>query len=379
MKLVEFEKTSGKCKVIVESARIQHAEDLILFQGHQGALKAIDMLKDIAGGKQGVSIKWDGSPAVVFGFNPNNEFIFTDKAGFNAKNYDGKSTNADDLESMIMNRVKDESKRKSYAQYSMKMKQAFPTVLKSMPDKFQGYFVGDMLYFQQPQKQGSRYVFKPNVVEYSVDANSEIGKRIGNSRVGVVIHHTMNEQGSISPLNDTTMFKDNGLLALPPATKTHPGNVDLSMLQSAEAEVRKNAGAIDMFLNKGKLQELKLTDLPNVLYAYVNSKVDTGLDNLGKDFGQWLENSAVSSPKKIRIKEYIVRNKTGFDAVFRTIATVMETKDMMVDQLDATGSDIIATIDGEKGGEGYVAGAGGNSIKLVKRSGFTRANRAINR
>ena len=379
MKLVEFKKTSGKCKAIVESARIQHAEDLILFQGHQGALKAIDMLKDIAGGKQGVSIKWDGSPAVVFGFNPNNEFIFTDKAGFNAKNYDGKSTNADDLESMIMNRVKDESKRKSYAQYSMKMKQAFPTVLKSMPDKLQGYFVGDMLYFQQPKKQGSRFVFKPNVVEYSVDANSEIGKRIGNSRVGVVIHHTMNEQGSISPLNDTTMFKDNGLLALPPATKTHPGNVDLSMLQSAEAEVRKNAGAIDMFLNKGKLQELKLTDLPNVLYAYVNSKVDTGLDNLGKDFGQWLENSAVSSPKKIRIKEYIVRNKTGFDAVFRTIATVMETKDMMVDQLDATGSDIIATIDGEKGGEGYVAGAGGNSIKLVKRSGFSRANRAINR
>ena len=379
MKLVEFKKTSGKCKAIVESARIQHAEDLILFQGHQGALKAIDMLKDIAGGKQGVSIKWDGSPAVVFGFNPNNEFIFTDKAGFNAKNYDGKSTNADDLESMIMNRVKDESKRKSYAQYSMKMKQAFPTVLKSMPDKFQGYFVGDMLYFQQPKKQGSLFVFKPNVVEYSVDANSEIGKRIGNSRVGVVIHHTMNEQGSISPLNDTTMFKDNGLLALPPATKTHPGNVDLSMLQSAEAEVRKNAGAIDMFLNKGKLQELKLTDLPNVLYAYVNSKVDTGLDNLGKDFGQWLENSAVSSPKKIRIKEYIVRNKTGFDAVFRTIATVMETKDMMVDQLDATGSDIIATIDGEKGGEGYVAGAGGNSIKLVKRSGFSRANRAINR
>ena len=101
----------GKCKTLVESARIQHAEDLILFDGHQGALKAIDMLKNIAGGKQGVSIKWDGSPAVVFGINPNNEFIFTDKAGFNAKNYDGKSTNPDDLESMIMNRAKDESKR----------------------------------------------------------------------------------------------------------------------------------------------------------------------------------------------------------------------------------------------------------------------------
>ena len=280
---------------------------------------------------------------------------------------------------MIMSRAKDESKRKSYAQYSMKMKQAFPTVQQSMPDNFQGYFVGDMLYFQQPTKKGNRFIFKPNVVEYSVDSNSDIGKRIANSKVAVVVHHMMNEQGRITPLKDTSMFKDGGLLVLPPTTKTHPGNVDLSMLDSAEAEVRKNAGAIDMFLNKGKLQELKLTDLPNVLYTYVNSKVDTGLDNLGKDFGQWLESSSVSAPKKARIKEYIVRNKTGFDAVFRTIATVMETKDMMVDQLDATGSDIIATINGEKGGEGYVAGVGGNSIKLVKRSGFTRANRAINR
>ena len=159
MKLVEFKKSSGKCKALVESARIQHAEDLILFHGHQGALKAIDMLKNIASGKQGVSIKWDGSPAVVFGNNPNNEFIFTDKAGFNAKNYDGKSTNADDLESMIMSRAKDPAKRKSYAQYSMKMKQAFPTVQQSMPDNFQGYFVGDMLYFQQPQKEGNRFCF----------------------------------------------------------------------------------------------------------------------------------------------------------------------------------------------------------------------------
>jgi len=58
---------------------------------------------------------------------------------------------------------------------------------------------------------------------------------------------------------------------------------------------------------------------------------------------------------------------------------VMETKDMMVDQLDATGSDIISTINGEKGGEGYVLNTPQGNIKLVKRSGFTRANRAINR
>ena len=66
MKLVEFKNSSGKCKALVESARIQHAQDLILFHGHQGVLKAIDMLKNIASGKQGVSIKWDGSSSCIW-------------------------------------------------------------------------------------------------------------------------------------------------------------------------------------------------------------------------------------------------------------------------------------------------------------------------
>lgn len=379
MKLVEFKNNVGKCKSIFESARIQHAEDLILFNGHRGALKAIEMLKNIAVGKQGVTIKWDGSPAVIFGKNPNNEFIFTDKAGFNAKNYDGRSNSPDDLEAMIMSRAKDPEKRKSYAQYGMKMKLAFPIVQKSMPKNYEGYFVGDMLYFQTPKKKANRFIFKPNVVEYSIAVNSELGKKIANSKVGLVIHHTMNEQGQVLPLKDVAIFTEKDLLVLPPTTKTHPGNMDLSFLKTAQVEVQKNAGAIDLFLNKGALQQMKLSDLPNILYAYVNGKVDTGLDNLGKDFDKWLASSTVSEPKKVRIKQYIQQHKAGFDAVFRTIATIMETKDMMVDQLDASATDIIATINGEKGGEGYVAGTGPEAIKLVKRSGFTKVNRAINR
>ena len=148
-----------------KNTHLDHAEELVFMQGTEGIKRVVGTFTKLLntldgdGGGDAITTKWDGSPAVVFGFNPNNEFIFTDKAGFNAKNYDGKSTNADDLESMIMNRVKDESKRKSYAQYSMKMKQAFPTVLKSMPDKFEGYFVGDMLYFQQPKKTRKPFLY----------------------------------------------------------------------------------------------------------------------------------------------------------------------------------------------------------------------------
>ena len=52
---------------------------------------------------------------------------------------------------------------------------------------------------------------------------------------------------------------------------------------------------------------------------------------------------------------------------------------MMVDPIDAQ-DPIIATINGEKGGEGYVAGVGGNSTQIGETSDPPgRPNRAINR
>jgi hypothetical protein len=57
----------------------------------------------------------------------------------------------------------------------------------------------------------------------------------------------------------------------------------------------------------------------------------------------------------------------------------MKVKDSIINQLDQAQGDITATINGKPGGEGYVLGSPEGNIKLVKRSGFTKANRAINR
>ena len=100
----------GKAKKIKDSviregeARIQHAEDLVLFDGSRGAKRALGELKQLASGGENVTIKWDGSPAVIFGRNDNGEFIFTDKSGFSAKGYDGKAKSGDDVEKMFMAR-----------------------------------------------------------------------------------------------------------------------------------------------------------------------------------------------------------------------------------------------------------------------------------
>ena len=81
MRFYEFKQIDKS--IITEGARIDHAEDIIFDDGSKGAIRAIESLKKLEqGGHENVTIKWDGSPAIVFGRNENGEFILTDKSGF---------------------------------------------------------------------------------------------------------------------------------------------------------------------------------------------------------------------------------------------------------------------------------------------------------
>ena len=377
MRLVEFKQVDKK-NVALKESRIQHAEDLIFWEGSRGAIRAIEQLQSLSKSTQSLTIKWDGSPAVVFGRNPNGEFIFTDKSGFVAKGYDGRATNPADLKSAIAGRGKDPAKRKAQAQYASKMASVFDTLQQAVPENFQGYFVGDMLYFQTPKKSGDKFMFKPNVVEYAVNVNSDIGQQIANSKVGVVIHHTMTEDGKILPIKDLDMVQGS-VLAIPPTTLNKKDPIQVKGLDQLKSLVNNSGAEIDKLLNKNKIAEMKLTDLPNILYTYTNSKVDTGLNKLGEDFLRWLAASAVSQPKRIKIKEYVTANMKAFSKLWILVGGIMKVKDSIINQLDQAQGDITATINGKPGGEGYVLGSPEGNIKLVKRSGFTKANRAINR
>jgi len=160
MRLVEFKEVDKK-NVALKESRIQHAEDLIFWEGSRGAIRAIEQLQSLSKSTQSLTIKWDGSPAVVFGRNPNGEFIFTDKSGFVAKGYDGRATNPADLKSAIAGRGKDPAKKKAQAQYASKMASVFDTLQQAVPENFQGYFVGDMLYFQTPKNQATNLCSNP--------------------------------------------------------------------------------------------------------------------------------------------------------------------------------------------------------------------------
>ena len=70
---------------------LTHLEDLALFQGKAGALRAVAFLRNLANlaktsstKKFNVTIKWDGSPAIVCGTDPSDgKFFVATKSAFN--------------------------------------------------------------------------------------------------------------------------------------------------------------------------------------------------------------------------------------------------------------------------------------------------------
>ena len=373
-----FKEIPPEKNILQEGARIDHAEDIVFWEGSKGALRAVDALRNLdKGGHKEVTIKWDGSPAIIFGRDENGDFILTDKNGYVAKGYDGKTKSANDLESMLLSRGKEVTD--SRRQFAGSMKSIFDLYEKAVPQDYRGLFKGDLLYYNTPPVKDKNYIFKPNIVQYAVDVDSELGEKIGKSKTGVVIHRQVDPEGNESPLRDPDIFLGDEVLVVPPVTAERAPDVPNEELDRLEAIAKKDATDIDTLLNQDTLSKLQISDFSKILYAYTNSKVDTGLDNLGKDFDKWLSNSKVSQRKQDKVTEYISQNQNAFESLWEVVSGIMRAKDHIIDQLDKQESNVKQSIGGQEGGEGYVLAHPEGDIKLVPRATFSKANRAVQR
>jgi hypothetical protein len=363
-------------------ARIQHPEDMIFWKGSKGALDALSILAQLGKSTKDLTIKWDGSPAIVFGRDENGQFILTDKGGFSAKGYDGKTKSGADLEKMFLNRLKNkEDKGGNYAKFAKSMGSLFNIFEKSVPKDIRGYFKGDLLYKTTPEIEGDSYIFKPNITTYSVSKDSELGKKIGNSTAGVVIHVYSDLDGNQEAIKDISKYgfkEDEGLLIVPPVSVTAPPKIDTSAVKSAMSDIKSKASEINSFLDKSTLSSKKISDLPDLMYKYNNSKVGN-TQNLGADFLDFIAKENISPNKKSNIESYIKENGDIITDIFSIIGKMMVIKDDIIKQLDSQDSSVKANIGDIAGGEGYVVDNPKGIIKLVNRAGFTAANRAVQR
>ena len=368
--------------LIEASPRIQHIEDLIFFNGSKGAKTALTTLSRMmkGGHNKKTTVKWDGSPAIIFGRDESGQFILTDKSGWAAKGYDGKTKSGDDLMNMMLDRSggNPDAGRKAFA---IKMRNLFDVVETSVPKDFRGFFKGDLLYYTTPPIEDDRFVFTPNIVTYTVAVHSELGERIARSEAGVVVHNQMDMYGEPTPMTDLGTLESGQFMIFPPITTQKPADIPPRVLQGLNARINKYSAGIDKMLDPNTLAELRMTNLPNILYTYTNQQVDSGnLENIGENFSYWLQHSNVSAAKQIRLEEYLDKHRVAFRGVWEIVRSVMNLKNRIISQFDSQELDITQHINGNQGGEGYVySDPRAGDIKLVPRSTFSAANRAVER
>lgn len=392
MRFNEFRTVIKESVQLTEGARIEHLEDLVFRElpPSKGANRALQSLINLEkGGHKDVTVKWDGSPAIIFGRDEEGNFVLTDKSGFGAKGYDGKSTSAKDLQTMLMNRPgasnPDPKKAQEYKEFAGRMADIFDEYEKATPKDYRGFFKGDLLYFNTPVTDGGDYVFKPNIVEYRVKQDSELGKKIGASKTGIVIHREVDAEGREGPLKNGDIFQGNEVLVVPPVTVSDAPSIDDTSVKELKAIISKDAAAMDTLLDINTLTQMKMKKLPEVFYSYMNSKVDTGLDNLGGDFLDWIQaRNQLSDAAKKKIAEYVANNKQGFNALWEVASKIQQVKDDVINQLDnQPGAPVRQSMsskdDSVDGGEGYVLAHPEGDIKLVPRKTFSKYNRAVER
>lgn len=351
----------GKCNAepcvcetfLTEAAKVgreyQHLEDLVFVDGSQGAQKAADILEKLGTDSSDVAIKWDGNPTIYWGREANGQFVMVGKNGWGRR----KSTSPDDLANFIKSTGKGEDWREKFGN---DMAALWPMFESATPPDFEGFVYGDLLYHPGKPFQTSdgSLEFTPNLVTYTVDKKSNLGQRIANSKVGVVVHTKYNEFGSKAgePISDVKELNSNDVVVLGQTYVAHQPKVDTSEVKEIRAMAEKNGSAIDQFLQGTQ----GLSNPAQIIYTYVNHMTRTQqLKNIDKGFFDWLKTSKVSPGQQAKLAAMNEANPKALPAIFGLVKKIMVVKDHIISQLDDSDADVKQSTKGQKGGEGYVA------------------------
>jgi hypothetical protein len=351
--------------ILTEAAKVgreyQHLEDLVFIEGSKGALKAADILDKLGSDSGDVAIKWDGYPTMYWGRDDSGQFVLVGKNGWLKGNV---STSADDLKNFITSTGKGEDWRDRFAN---EMATIFNIMEGATPQDFRGYVYGDLLYHPgKPYKSEEGSIqFTPNLVTYTVSTNSELGKRIAGSKVGVVVHTKFDEFGSKSgqPISDVKELNSEDVVVLGQTYVTHQPKLDTSETKEIRAMAERNAQQMDKFL----AGQQGLSNVPGIIYTYMNQMSRAQkLGDIETGFFDWLKTSKVSQGQQAKLAQMNEQMPKALPAIFELVKRVMAAKDHIIDQLDNADADVKQSTKGEKGGEGYVALD--TKTKLVPRS-----------
>lgn len=385
------------------NVHMEHLEDSVLNDGVKGARDAINFLQSLRDMLSGSTarpidstVKWDGAPAIFAGIDPRDGKFFIAKKGIFNKNPQIFKTEAE-----------------IDADLSGDLADKFKLALRHLPKLgIEGIVQGDFLYSNDTLGtdviDGEKVTtFHPNTIVYAVPHNSELGRTIRSSSIGIVWHTTYTGDSFeslkasfgkdiSSKLNKTkevwhtdATYRD----VSGKATMTQKETSNITSLLSQAGRVFKkidskvlNAIAEDeeiririkTHFNTKVRAGQKITnprthvrDLVNYVIEWYDKQIESKKTERGKK--PWIEK------KKSMMQFFGGSNMNDLIQIFTLMNLIIDAKEMIIKKMDQASS--IGTFLKKSNGyeitspEGYVAiNRDGNAVKLVNRMEFSRAN-----
>lgn len=364
--------------ILTEGTRIDHPEDLVFSEGSKGALRAERALLDVIEQPQNLTVKWDGFPALVFGRNHDGKLVLADKHMFSKKDGSGRVTSVEEFVQYDVNRGANRG------DLYKKVQVLWPALEQMIPANSRGYYWGDLLWTGKLAPVQGNYVFKPNTVQYSIPATSDIGRRIGQSVGGIVVHQffpDFDEEPVM--LQDTGDLSPNGPVAIftPHMTDQVSLKTPVQLVKAVNADIKKFGAAVDILLDPVELTRIKSKDLGALMQKYLNARVR----GENRTFADWLPGVVSVNKVKTLLGDvntgyhgYLQTHADGLTGAFSIVDSLTKLKDNIIAQLDQQQRTVQSSINGQVGGEGYVFPTSQGLVKLVNRAGFSAANFAKN-
>lgn len=386
-----------------KNTHMEHLEDSVLNFGVRGARDAINFLQSLRDMLSGSStsavnttVKWDGAPAIFAGTDPRDGKFFVAKKGIfnvNPKIYKTEAEIDADLSGDLADK--------------------FKLALRHLPELgIEGVVQGDFLYSNDTLNtdvidEEKVVTFHPNTIVYAVPFNSELGRRIRTSKIGIVWHTTYTGnsfesmkasfgkdisaklKNSKNVWHTDATYKDvSGSATM---TEKETDKVTKMLSQAGKAFRKVNSKVLNTISDNEEIKTRIKThfntkvragekinnpraharDLLSYVIQYYDKQIDSKKTEKGK--APWIEK------KKEMMRFFGGSNMNDLTQIFTLMNHIIDVKELIIKKMDKASS--IGTFLKTRNGyevtapEGYVAiSRDGNAVKLVNRLEFSRAN-----
>ena len=305
-----------------KNTHLDHAEELVFIQGTEGIKRVVGTFTKLLntldgdGGGDAITTKWDGSPAVFAGTDPEDgKFFVGTKGVFAQKAKLNKSP--EDIETNHPDTTKNDEPVSKAG-----LRSKLNTSLEHLKDLgIEGVLQGDLLFTKGDLKQVTvegkpHLAFKPNTITYVVPADSETAKEMQAADIGIVFHtsysgNSMDEMKATFGFDASKLRPSKNVWFTDARIKDVSGQVQLSKENSAKirsAIKELSSMSVDANTFKALNQKIGGIELVNAIKAHANAPIRSG-QALEQDADKFAQEFLVALEQKF--DDAVAKLKTG--------------------------------------------------------------------